>query len=121
MQNIADDDGSLTALLGRSECPAYHRAIELIGRRWNGMILRELVRGSGRFSDLRDGVEGITDAMLTQRLRELEDAGLVVRQVLDQRPVAVRYALTKVGAELAPILNSIATWSNEWSAAVESD
>ena len=62
-----------------SACPAFHDAVELIGRRWNGLILRELLAGPRRFSQVRAGIPGITDAMLSQRLKELEAARLVKR------------------------------------------
>lgn len=103
------------------ECPAYHSAIELIGKRWNGVILRHLTQGAARFSELRAAIPGITDTMLTQRLRELEDASIVDRQVVSTRPVDIRYALTEVGQTLAPILDAVASWSNEWVATTQSD
>lgn len=96
-------------------CPRYHAAIELIGRRWNGVILQRLLQGPLRFSEIRNGIPRLTDAMLSQRLRELEDAGVVERVVIDQRPVQVTYGLTPVGARLSPILTAVAQWSNEWA------
>ncbi|GAA0984847.1 transcriptional regulator YodB [Acrocarpospora macrocephala] len=97
-------------------CPQFHAAIELIGRRWNGVILQRLLAGPLRFSEIRKGVPRLTDAMLSQRLRELEDAGIVVREVGTDRPVQVVYALTDVGRRLSPVLDAVAEWSNEWAA-----
>ncbi|MFC5500880.1 winged helix-turn-helix transcriptional regulator [Lysinimonas soli] len=102
-------------------CPSYHAAVELIGRRWNGVILQALLAGTTRFTELRSGIPGITDTMLTQRLRELEDAGVVFREVANARPVEIRYGLTEVGLELSPILEAIASWSNHWIDARESE
>lgn len=102
-------------LVSRESCPSYHRAVELIGKRWNGVILQALLSGPARFSELRAGITGITDTMLSQRLKELEDAGLVRREILENRPIVVQYGLTETGDSLAPILNAIALWSNEWS------
>jgi len=99
-----------------SHCPRFHAAIELIGRRWNGVILQRLIGGPLRFSEIRRGVPRLTDAMLSQRLRELEDAGVVERVVSDQRPVQVTYQLTPVGMRLSPVLTAVAQWSNDWAA-----
>jgi DNA-binding HxlR family transcriptional regulator len=113
MQNIAHAlDG---AVVTRESCPSYHRAVELIGKRWNGVILQVLLGGPARFSELRGAISGITDTMLSQRLKELEDAGLVAREILENRPIVVQYGLTDIGNSLSPILNAIALWSNEWS------
>ena len=101
------------------DCPSYHSAIELIGKRWNGVILRRLAGGAMRFSELRTAIPGITDTMLTQRLRELEDAGIVNREVVNTRPVDIRYGLTEVGTSLSPILDAVANWSNEWTSSTE--
>jgi DNA-binding HxlR family transcriptional regulator len=103
------------------DCPSYHSAIELIGKRWNGVILRRLGGGALRFSELRSAIPGITDTMLTQRLRELEDAGIVNREVVNTRPVDIRYGLTEVGNSLSPILDAVANWSNQWVATAETD
>ncbi|MTD59587.1 winged helix-turn-helix transcriptional regulator [Amycolatopsis pithecellobii] len=96
-------------------CPRFHAAIELIGRRWNGVILQRLLTGPLRFSEIRRGVPGLTDAMLSQRLRELEDAAVVKRIVTDQRPVQVTYALTPIGSQLSPVLTAVADWSVQWA------
>ncbi|MBF0687510.1 MAG: helix-turn-helix transcriptional regulator [Cellulomonas sp.] len=96
-------------------CRSYHAAIELIGRRWNGVILQRLLGGPLRFSEIRRDIPRLTDAMLSQRLRELEDAGIVERAVTDDRPVQITYGLTPVGQRLSPVLNAVAEWSDEWA------
>ena len=113
--SAAEVDGAL------GPCPRFHAAIELIGRRWNGVILQRLLDGPLRFSEVRRGVPGLTDAMLSQRLRELEDAGIVERTVGDQRPVLVTYGLTPVGHRLSPVLTAVAQWSLEWAERSEDD
>lgn len=105
MENIAHD-----------ACPDFHAAVELIGRRWNGVVLQRLMGGPQRFGELRAGIPGITDAMLTQRLRELDDAGVVSRDVVVARPVEIRYSLTSIGAALSPVLDAVAEWSTVWAA-----
>ena len=102
-------------------CPVFHAAIELIGRRWNGVILQQLLGRPLRFSELRDRIPRITDVMLTQRLRELETAGLVDRSVSSGRPVQVSYALTAIGERLGPVLNAIASWGADWAAEAGTD
>ncbi len=97
-------------------CHDFHAAIELIGRRWNGVILQQLLHGALRFSELRDRIPGITDAMLTQRLKELEGADLVERSVRADRPVQVRYTATAIGLRLAPVLGAVASWGADWAA-----
>jgi len=100
-----------------SACPAFHDAVELIGRRWNGLILRELLDGPRRFSQVRAEIPEITDAMLSQRLKELEAAQLVVRITASTGPA--HYELTRQGRSLAPVLDAIAHWSIEWARTTE--
>lgn len=100
-------------------CTRFHAAVELIGRRWNGVILQRLMEGPLRFSELRKGIPQLTDAVLTQRLRELEEAAVLERRVSASRPVQVRYALTPIGLQLAPILTAIAEWGHDWATLTE--
>lgn len=111
MKYIVDPEGGGTD----RNCPRYHAAIELIGRRWNGVILQNLLGGPLRFSQLRERIPGVTDAMLSQRLKELENAAIVNREVSTGRPIEIRYGLTPVGQELGPVLTAVATWSVSWA------
>ncbi len=95
-------------------CARFHYAIELIGRRWTGAILIALAAGRDRYSDIRDAVPGLSDRMLCDRLRELEDAGLVHREVTATTPVAVRYRLTDKGSALRPVLDAVSAWAAQW-------
>ena len=88
-------------------------AFELLGKRWNGIILGVLAGGPLGFADLRRGVGAITDSMLSDRLTELAHAGIVRRTVTDTRPPGVQYALTDSGAALAPILRTLTTWAGD--------
>jgi DNA-binding HxlR family transcriptional regulator len=97
-------------------CPDFHTAIELIGRRWTGVILEQLFSGALRFNELRERIPRITDAMLSQRLKELELAGVVERAVTVARPVEVRYTLTDIGGRLGPVLDAVKAWSVDWAA-----
>jgi len=95
-------------------CPHFHAAIELIGRRWSGAILLALTDGPLRFGELGKAVPGLSDRLLSQRLRELEDAGLVERTVEGGAPVRVSYELTAKGAELKPVIHRLREWARQW-------
>lgn len=95
-------------------CPHYHRAIELIGRRWAGAILLALTRGPLRFAELKESVPGMSDRLLSTRLKELEEAGLVRREVQPGSRVHVSYELTKKGQSLEPALGTLRDWARRW-------
>ncbi len=95
-------------------CPRFQYAIELIGRRWIGAVLRVLVGGPARFNEILAAIPGLSDRLLTERLRELEREGLVTRSVSPDRPIKVTYALTECGKSLSEIICTIGTWSERW-------
>lgn len=95
-------------------CTRFHRASELIGRRWTGAIIFLLLKQTCRFATLRDSIPGITDRMLSERLQELEDQGLVDRTVLPESPVRVEYSLTKKGRALAGPIGALAEWAEKY-------
>src|SRR5213594_2183307 len=82
-------------------CFKFHRASELIGRRWTGAIIYVLLESRCRFAVLRQAIPDITDRMLTERLQELETEGIVERTVVPEAPVRVEYSLTQKGRALA--------------------
>jgi DNA-binding HxlR family transcriptional regulator len=96
-------------------CAQFHRASELIGRRWTGAIIFVLLKSRCRFATLRDAIPDITDRMLSDRLQELEAEGIVERTVIPDTPVRVEYALTKKGKALAVAFDAIADWAHKWS------
>jgi len=102
------------AVEGNGVCPHFHAAIELIGKRWTGAILCSLAEGPQRFGELTRTVPGLSDRLLSQRLRELEDEGLVEREVEPGTPVRVTYSLTRKGAELRPALDELKRWAKSW-------
>lgn len=95
-------------------CAQFHYASELIGRRWTGAIIFLLLKQPCRFATLRDAIPGITDRMLSERLHELEEEGLVDRNVVPDTPVRVEYSLTKKGKELAHAIDAISGWAEKW-------
>ncbi len=102
-----------------SLCPRFHRASELIGRRWTGAIIYVLLKERCRFATLRAAVPGITDRMLSARLQELEEEGIVTRTVVPETPVRVEYELTDRGRELGAAVAAIAEWAERWIPAPE--
>lgn len=105
------DGGHLEA---RPCCNLYHRAVELVGKRWTGAILLVMMDGPLRFSQIRGAVPDLSDRLLSERLKELELEGIVERRVLDGAPVGVEYALTDKGRSLEPALRNLKAWANDW-------
>jgi len=97
-----------------SFCPRYHHAVELVGRRWTGAVIRVLLKGRARYHELRDAIPDISDRMLSERLRELETEGVIVRAVVPETPVRVEYELTEKGQALEPVVRAIAKWAERW-------
>ena len=95
-------------------CNKFHHASELIGRRWNGAIIFLLLKQTCRFATLRDGIPDITDRMLSERLQELEQEGVVDRVVVPDTPVRVEYSLSKKGKALAEAIDSISNWAEKY-------
>src|ERR1700681_2100253 len=88
-------------------CPLYHEAVELVGRRWTGAILRVLMDGPLRFSEIAQSVPELSDRLLSERMKELEARGIVERTVISGPPVRVEYSLSKMGRELEPALSEL--------------
>ena len=100
---------------GRSTCcHKYHAAVELIGKRWTGAILFVLMDGPLRFSEVKLLVPDLSDRLLSERMKELEAAGIVERRVIDETPVRVEYALTEKGSDLEPVVRSLKSWARAW-------
>ena len=98
-------------------CPRFHHAVEVIGRRWSGAIVMLLLRtDAARFNELLAAIPGISDRLLSERLRELEREGIVERSVQPGRPVRVSYALTPAGRALEPAIAEIGKWAETWVA-----
>jgi DNA-binding HxlR family transcriptional regulator len=88
-------------------------AFGFLGKRWNGVILAILLSGPAGFSELKRAVSGISDSVLSERLHELGQAGLVQRSVDEGPPVAVRYSLTPAGQALLPTLRELTSWARD--------
>jgi DNA-binding HxlR family transcriptional regulator len=95
-------------------CPVFQQAVELIGRRWSGAIIRALLSGSVRFGDVLQRIPNLSDRLLSERLRELEAEGIITRTVYPEVPVRIEYRLTEKGQELEAIVSAIDSWAAHW-------
>jgi DNA-binding HxlR family transcriptional regulator len=111
--------GSVTATATATRlkpcCSLYHRAVELIGKRWTGAILMVLIEeGPLRFSEIKQAVPELSDRLLSERMKELEVEDMVERHVIDDTPVRVEYALTDKGRALEPAVHALKSWAHDW-------
>jgi DNA-binding HxlR family transcriptional regulator len=111
--------GSLLRQGDTAFCPQYHRAIEIIGRRWAGAVIRSLLAGLCRFNEIAEATPGMSHRVLAQRLRDLEADGILVREVYPETPVRIEYRLTPKGRALAEPVVSITEWAERWLRADE--
>jgi DNA-binding HxlR family transcriptional regulator len=95
-------------------CPRFHHAVELIGKRWTGAILRALLAGQTRYTDIAASIPGLSDRLLSERLRELEAEGITTRTVIPDMPVRVEYHLTDKGQHLLPVIEAVSAWAETW-------
>ena len=109
------------ATLGRPEarprcCPQFHRAVELVGKRWTGAILYVLLHADQplRFSEIAHAVPDLSDRLLSERMKELERCGIVERKVAATSPVRVEYRLTDRGRDLESSLAELKGWADRW-------
>ncbi|TFE02056.1 winged helix-turn-helix transcriptional regulator [Jeotgalibacillus salarius] len=97
-----------------SLCPKFEQAFQILGKRWNGVIIRVLADGPKRFSEVAEPIPQISNKILTERLKELEEHGLVIREVYPETPVRIEYRLSGKGESLTPILDEIQNWADKW-------
>lgn len=96
-------------------CPKFENAFELLGKRWTGLIIRTLLSGKSRFSDIAEAIPNMSARMLTERFKELEKEGIVIRNVYPEIPVRIEYELTEKGLELQSVMDEIQKWAEKWS------
>ena len=95
-------------------CPSYHRAVELVGARWGGAILQVMLAGATRFGEIQRAIPELSSRMLSIRLQEYEAEGMVERVVIPDKPVRIEYRLTEKGAALAPAVEALSAWAEQW-------
>ena len=96
-------------------CPTVERAFDILGKKWSGLIIRELSAGSRHFCELEKGIPLMSARMLTERIKELESEAIVTRTVHTDSPVRVVYGLTEKGRALIPVMRGIETWARQWT------
>lgn len=103
-------------MMKQEELPACPVEITmgLIGNKWKVLILRDLLTGTKRFGELRKSLNGISQKVLTNNLRDMERSGLINRQVFPEVPPRVEYSLTTTGLSLQPVLDSMVKWGNNY-------
>lgn len=100
-------------------CPVA-TTVGLIGNKWKLLIIRDLLTGTKRFGELRKSVTGISQKVLTDNLRSLEEDGLLTRKIYAEVPPRVEYTLSELGCSLKPIMNSMEEWGNHYKQIVTS-
>ncbi len=101
-------------LLAEEMCPRYQRAVEILGKRWTALIIRVLLPRPRRFSEMTVAIDGLSDRLLSERLKELEGCGIVQRRVYPETPVRIEYALTDKGLEMQQVVDAIQHWADCW-------
>ncbi len=94
-------------------CPRFEKAITLLSQRWTGLIIYQLLNGPQRFCTIESAI-GISGRLLSERLKDLENEGIVNRQVYPETPVRIEYSLTEKGLALNPLMKEIEKWSGDW-------
>ena len=94
--------------------PKYEKLATFLGKRSTGLILRVLLEGEFRFSEILDSVHGLSSRLLTERLKEMEEVGIVLREVRNEYPIKVEYTLTQKGRALAPVIKEMQAYAEEW-------
>ncbi|RHW38087.1 transcriptional regulator [Neobacillus notoginsengisoli] len=94
-------------------CPRVEKAMQLIGKRWTTLILYQLMYGTQRFSEM-ESVLPVSAKVLTERLKELEEEGLIARKAISGMPVRVEYSLTEKGMQLTPAIKELVRWAQDW-------
>ena len=94
-------------------CPRFEKAMGMMSQRWTGLVIYQLLTGPKRFCALESSM-GISGRVLSERLKDLENQGIVKREVFPETPVRIEYSLTDKGLALKPIVNELEKWSQTW-------
>ena len=94
-------------------CPRFEKAMGLLSQRWTGLIIYQLLPGPQRFCNIESSV-GVSGRVLSERLKDLENEGIVKREVFPETPVRIVYSLTDKGMSLAPLMGEVEKWSQNW-------
>ncbi|EWG11246.1 winged helix-turn-helix transcriptional regulator [Cytobacillus firmus] len=94
-------------------CPRFEKAIGILSQRWTGLIIYQLLNGPQRFCSIESSI-GISGKVLSDRLKDLENEGIVKRNVFPETPVRIEYSLTEKGLAMEPLMKEIEKWSQTW-------
>ncbi|MBX9976326.1 helix-turn-helix domain-containing protein [Cytobacillus firmus] len=94
-------------------CPRFEKAIGILSQRWTGLIIYQLLNGPQRFCSIESSI-GISGKVLSDRLKDLENEGVVKREVYPETPVRIEYSLTEKGLAIEPLMKEIEKWSQNW-------
>ncbi|MFC3749679.1 winged helix-turn-helix transcriptional regulator [Paenibacillus sp. GCM10012306] len=95
-------------------CPRFEKAVDLLSKRWVALIAFVLIPGPRRFGEIENCLSNLSGKVLSDRLKEMENEGIIERKVYPEMPVRIEYSLTDKGQALAPILGEISNWSSDW-------
>ncbi|MBC1505049.1 winged helix-turn-helix transcriptional regulator [Listeria booriae] len=95
-------------------CPKFENAFSLLGKRWTGLIINVLLDGPKRFKEIAGEITQMSDRVLVERLKELEESGIVVREVYPETPVRIEYVLTEKGKGLEKVMLQVQDWAETW-------
>lgn len=95
-------------------CPKFESAFQLLGKRWTGLIINVLLTGPKRFKQVAGEIPQMSDRVLAERLKELEEMEIVVRQVYPETPVRIEYTLTAKGKDLKKVMEQVQCWADRW-------
>ncbi|MGG7620624.1 winged helix-turn-helix transcriptional regulator [Robertmurraya sp. GLU-23] len=99
--------------MDKSICPRFEKAMSILSQRWTGLIIYQLLGGPQRFCSLESSI-GVSGRVLSERLKDLENEGIVNREVFPETPVRIEYSLTDKGVALEPLMRDIEKWSQSW-------
>ncbi|HZG83450.1 winged helix-turn-helix transcriptional regulator [Paenibacillus sp.] len=95
-------------------CPRFEKSMQIIGKRWSGLIVHQLMQGPQRFCRIEAALPNLSGRVLSERLKELEQEGIIRRSVYPETPVRIEYSLTDKGLALAPVFREVQKWASEW-------
>jgi DNA-binding HxlR family transcriptional regulator len=95
-------------------CPRFEKGMEILSKRWVGLIVFQLMSGPQRFCQIESSLPNISGRILSERLKELEQEGIVRRDVYPETPVRIEYSLTEKGKSMGPVFEEITKWSSQW-------
>ena len=94
-------------------CPKFEKAMSILSQRWTGLVIYQLLSGPQRFCSIESSI-GISGRLLSDRLKHLENKGIVKREVFPETPIRIEYSLTEKGVELKPVMKELEKWSQIW-------